>query len=309
MRCLGQIYNRKATEQFVAYLLTQGITTQVEPVTNADDRWEVWVRDEDRLAEAADLLREFESQPNNPKYSEAVRQASKVVSDKLKQRKEQAQNIRQVRYQSTSINDRRIPPLTLTLIILCVIVSIFNNFGNPDTSNEIGKSISRQLTFVSRADFIASNEDPAANIKRWQLWRLITPIFLHLNPMHLVFNVLGMVVLGRICERWLGTSRFALFVLAAAVLPNLLQGLTPVYGSPHFGGISGVVYALFGLVWIRSMLNPTLGIFIPTIYLALMILPIVIGLTGLIPDWRLADLCHLGGLLVGVVTAFMIERR
>jgi GlpG protein len=311
MRCLGQITNRRAAEQFVAFLLTQGISTQVEPVPNALDQWEVWVRDEDRMAEAIDLLIEYERDPGNPKYFEAVQQANKVLLEKTKQRQAVAKNVRKVRYQSTSFGDRRIPPLTLTLIILCVVVSIFNNFGNPDLANEIGQSISRQLFFVSSADFAISNGDPAASLKKWQLWRVITPIFLHLSPIHLVFNTLGMVVLGRVCERWLGTTKYALFVLAAAVLPNLLQGLTPeaLHGSPFFGGISGVVYALFGLVWIRSMLNPMLGIFIPTIYLVLMIMPIAVGISGIVPGWNFADLCHLGGLLVGAATAFMIERR
>lgn len=310
MRCLGQITNRRAAEQFVAFLITQGISTQVEQVPSAVDLWEVWVRDEDRMGDAIELLRQYELDPANPKYFEAVNQANKVLLEKNKQRQATVQNIRKVRYQP-GIGDRRIPPLTLTLIILCVVVSIFNNFANPGVSNEIGKSISRQLFFVSSADFESSNGDPAASLKRWQLWRIITPIFLHMNPIHLVFNTLGMIFLGRICERWLGSSKYALFILAAAVIPNLLQGLTPenLHGSPFFGGISGVVYGLFGLVWIRSTLNPSLGIIVPPIYLILMLLPIVVGLSGLVPGWRYADLCHLGGLLVGASAAFWMERR
>jgi GlpG protein len=316
MRCLGQINNRKEAEKFVAYCLTEGITTQVEPVPDSVDQWEIWVRDEDRLNQAIGLLAEFEKNPADPKYHTAIQHANAVLQERAKQRQALAQNIRKVRYQSHAMSDRRIPPLTLTLLILSCLVSIANNFGRPSVSNEIGQSISRQLGFV---DFTGPNAvkqksgrlDPLADIKKGQIWRLITPIFIHLSTIHLAFNAIGLVVLGRIVERWLGTGLYAMFILVAAVFPNLLQALAPpsLMGSPLFGGISGVVYALFGLVWMRSVLNPMLGIRVPFIYVALMILPIVIGISGAIPGWNHAELCHLGGLVIGLLVAYMMEHR
>lgn len=311
MRCLGQINERKAAEHFVAYLLVQGITTQVDPVANSMDEWEIWVRDEDRMADAVGYLQEFVNNPTDPKYAAAVKQANATIMEKVKQRNAASQNVRKVRYRSTASVDRRVPPLTLTLIILCCIVSIFNNFGNPAPSNEIGQSIDRQLGFVSFPDYKRSVGDPLAYVKRGQLWRTITPIFIHLSGFHLLMNVVGMVVLGRICERWLGTGKYAMLVLVAAILPNMFQALAPIAlgGNPLFGGISGVVYALFGLVWVRSVMNPTLGVFVPFVYLVMMLLPLAIGFSGLVPGWRAADLCHLGGLMIGAAVAYMIEKR
>ena len=311
MRCLGQITERKAAEQFVAYLFVQGITTQVDPVANSMDQWEVWVRDEDRMAEAVGYLQEFVNNPTDPKYAAAIKQANATIMEKVKQRTAASKNVKQIRYRSTANSDRRVPPLTLTLIILSCIVSIFNNFGNPGPSNEIGQSIQRQMGFVSYADYKRSNEDPLVNLKRGQLWRTITPIFIHLSPLHLLMNVIGMVVLGRVSERWLGTGKYAMLVLVAAILPNMLQALAPsaLGGNPLFGGISGVVYALFGLVWVRSVINPTLGVYIPFVYLVMILLPLAIGFSGLVPGWRAADLCHLGGLMIGAAVAYMIEKR
>ena len=311
MRCLGQITERKAAEQFVAYLFVQGITTQVDPVANSMDQWEVWVRDEDRMAEAVGYLQEFVNNPTDPKYAAAIKQANATIMEKVKQRTAASKNVKQIRYRSTANSDRRVPPLTLTLIILSCIVSIFNNFGNPGPSNEIGQSIQRQMGFVSYPDYKRSNEDPLVNLKRGQLWRTITPIFIHLSPLHLLMNVIGMVVLGRVSERWLGTGKYAMLVLIAAILPNMLQALAPsaLGGNPLFGGISGVVYALFGLVWVRSVINPTLGVYIPFVYLVMILLPLAIGFSGLVPGWRAADLCHLGGLMIGAAVAYMIEKR
>lgn len=311
MRCLGQITERKAAEQFVAYLFVQGITTQVDPVANSMDQWEVWVRDEDRMAEAVGYLQEFVNNPTDPKYAAAIKQANATIMEKVKQRTAASKNVKQIRYRSTANSDRRVPPLTLTLIILSCIVSIFNNFGNPGPSNEIGQSIQRQMGFVSYPDYKRSNEDPLVNLKRGQLWRTITPIFIHLSPLHLLMNVIGMVVLGRVSERWLGTGKYAMLVLVAAILPNMLQALAPsaLGGNPLFGGISGVVYALFGLVWVRSVINPTLGVYIPFVYVVMILLPLAIGFSGLVPGWRAADLCHLGGLMIGAAVAYMIEKR
>lgn len=310
MRCLGQIANRRSAEQFVAFLLVNGISTQVEPSSDSLDHWEIWVREEDKMPEAVELLREFLTDQGDPKYQQAVKQANSVIQQQIQQRSAAVENVRKVQYRSDSFNDRKIPPITMTLIVLSCLVSLFNNFGGPDPSNEIGQSISRQMLFVNRTQYIESNLDPLVNLKQGQIWRTITPIFVHLHEFHLFFNMLSLWIMGRICERWLGTNRYVLFVLLAAILPNLLQALAPAKlgGNPLFGGVSGVVYAMFAFIWIRSLLNPSLGIFVPLPILVLMLAPLAIGLSGLVPNLGLADLCHLGGLIVGVIMAQIVER-
>jgi GlpG protein len=311
MRCVGEIAGRKPSEAFVAYLLTQGITTHVDAAEDDSDRWEIWVRDEDRLGDARKLLDEFQQNPSDPRYLSAMREATKLITEQHKKKEKLQKNVRRVQYKGSPLTDRRIPPLTLTLVILCCVVTLLTNFGNPGPSNELGQSMLQQLAFVAPNDYLSSNGDPAVNLKKGQVWRAITPIFLHLHPLHLVFNMFGLVIFGRITERWLGTPQFAILILAAAVFPNLLQGLSPEWmrGNPMFGGISGVVYALFGYVWTRSNLNPMLGIVIPLPIVVILIAPLLIGFSGLVEGWRMADLAHLGGLLVGAAAAFLHERK
>lgn len=311
MRCLGEIQNRRQAEAFVAYLLTQGISTHVDGVAGDSDLWEIWVRDEDRLDDASQMLQQFKADPQHAQYQDAIREAARIMSEKAKQRNAVAKNLRKVTYQVGTFTDRRIPPLTLTLVIISCLVSVINNFGRPRQSNELGRSISMQLSFASPVDLHLTNGDPAASLKKGEVWRAVTPIFLHGNTLHLVFNVIGLVVFGRLTERWMGTPRFALFVLVAALASNLLQGLAPewLHGNPNFGGISGVVYALFGYIWVRTSMNPNLGVMIPFTVVVLLILPLVVGLTGLIPNWQYADLAHLGGLVVGATTAFLQEMQ
>ena len=77
-----------------------------------------------------------------------------------------------------------------------------------------------------------------------QLWRLITFQFLHVGPLHLIFNMLWLYFLGPIVEPWLGKRRFVAFYLACGVasaltaallvLTHLLSGKRPTHGwSAH----------------------------------------------------------------------------
>lgn len=313
MRCLGQIDGRSSAETFVAYLLTREITTSIESLDGANDRWEIWVREEDKLPTARAELDAYLASPRDPKYQQALSQAREIVQSKEKARQQAARNIK--RFEAS----RRpgmggggpVPPLTLTLLLLSIFVSLLSSFGDPKETNEWGKTIVSQLRFVSTQDYLLSDGDPAASLKRGQVWRAITPIFLHMSMIHLAMNMFVLFSFGRMVERWMGTPMYALFVLLLAIGPNLLQGLAPawMHGSPFFGGISGVLYGLFGYVWIRSTLNPMLGVSIPFPMVVLFVGLIVVGLSGAVPNWPFADLCHLGGLLIGAGLGFASEQK
>lgn len=311
MRSLGFIDGRKSTESFIAYLLTQKIRTHIESVAGEKDRWEIWIKDEDQISKAREELTIFVQNPSSPKYASAVIEASQLLEEQQKRLKKAASNVRRVQPQSrVGFSQGRVPPLTLTLAILCFVVSLVNNFGSPALNNSWGRTINNQLTFVN-SKLYEKTKDPAASLKRGEFWRAITPIFLHANAIHLALNLFMFVSLGRLIEQMFGTPRFALFILVLAILPNMLQGLSPewLHGNPRFGGISGVVYGMFGFVWIRSMLHPEMGVYIPMPFVALALGSIFIGLAFRPNGWNLADLCHLGGLVVGMLVALIMEQR
>lgn len=75
--------------------------------------------------------------------------------------------------------------------------------------------------------------------------RLLTAAFLHVNPLHIVMNMIALAVVGPFVEQVLGRWRFiAVYVLAA------LGGSVAVYVfGNHYqpvAGASGAVYGLFG---------------------------------------------------------------
>jgi GlpG protein len=93
---------------------------------------------------------------------------------------------------------------------------------------------------------------------RGQLWQPFTTTLLHGSLLHAAFNVWWLWVFGQFLEPRLGSPRFlALTVLLAytSSLPQFLWG----YYSQGFGGMvgfSGVVYGLFGWLWMGSRQDP-----------------------------------------------------
>ncbi len=86
-----------------------------------------------------------------------------------------------------------------------------------------------------------------ASAARSEPWRLLTSTLLHANVVHLVFNVLWMYRFGTLLEARLGAARFGgLFVLLAAGSGAAEQALASDGGV----GLSGVVYGLFGFLWV-----------------------------------------------------------
>jgi membrane associated rhomboid family serine protease len=80
-------------------------------------------------------------------------------------------------------------------------------------------------------------------------WRIFTGTLLHGFPLHLVANVLGLLVLGRLVERVLSAARTLVVMATAAVGAMLTSG---VFLRGSVVGVSGVVFGLAGaLLWLE----------------------------------------------------------
>lgn len=332
MRSLTTIEGKSDAEAFVAYLLTLGISTHVEPASipsmvpvgtsQQADTWEVWIKSEDRLAQAKEELKAFQANPKDPKYSLALRQAKEILKDQREEARLRQRNIQSPRLDSSrsSMLSGRLPPLTLTLIVLCCIFGLLSNFSNPSRENRLGESIVKQLKFVDM-NLYAKDKDPAASLKKGEFWRVLTPAFLHGSPIHLLMNMLALASLGRLVERLVGLRRYAMLLILIALGSHLPQGLLGenllgikgVSGTPNFVGISGVVMGLFGYIAIKTKMHPELGFSLsPSSYLMVGFL-LVVGFAGDIfggrNDMPMANVAHLGGLVTGAILGFLNEAR
>jgi rhomboid protease GluP len=83
----------------------------------------------------------------------------------------------------------------------------------------------------------------AALVREGEWWRVVTANLLHGGVEHLLLNVLGLLALGPLVERVLGSARSTL-VLGAAALGGMGAGLLAEYEMAV--GASGVVFGLAG---------------------------------------------------------------
>ncbi len=93
-------------------------------------------------------------------------------------------------------------------------------------------------------------------IRQGEFWRLFTPCILHLNFLHILFNMIWLWVLGRPVEQRIGPVRTILLTLIVGVVTNTSQYLM---SGPFFLGYSGVVMGLAGFIWMREKIAPWEG--------------------------------------------------
>ncbi|MEA9357907.1 rhomboid family intramembrane serine protease [Bacteriovorax sp. PP10] len=131
-----------------------------------------------------------------------------------------------------------------------------------------------------------------------QLWRLITPIFIHLSILHILFNMLWFKDLGYLIEFKFGRKDLLTLIGISGVLSNLLQYCI---SGPQFGGMSGVLYAMLGYVWVYKKIHDEFDYALPARDITIMVGWLLLCLTGFLGP--IANGAHAGGLFVGMLYA------
>ncbi|WP_104201687.1 rhomboid family intramembrane serine protease [Billgrantia saliphila] len=142
-----------------------------------------------------------------------------------------------------------------------------------------------------------------------QVWRLLSPAFLHFGWMHLIFNMMWLWYFGRQVETLQGSGRMLTLLLVAGVGANLAQYFT---GTVLFGGMSGVDFALLGYVWLMSRRAPASGFFVPQMLVVFMLGWMVFTMTDMataVGFGNVANEAHLGGLVVGLLFGWYYSNR
>jgi GlpG protein len=143
-----------------------------------------------------------------------------------------------------------------------------------------------------------------------QIWRLITPIFLHFGIFHIVFNSLWLWDLGRRLEALQGVWPYLITVAVMAMAGNVSQYLWS--GNAYFGGMSGVVYGLVGYIAVRKYCAPDPLLNIPTGIIIFMLAWLLICMSGvleLLMSVGIANSAHVGGLIAGMLIGALASLR
>ena len=143
-------------------------------------------------------------------------------------------------------------------------------------------------------------------IDQGQLWRLVTPAFLHGSPTHLFLNMLSLHSLGPIAEFTCGRERFAAIYLLAAVSGNVASYVGDDLPSL---GASGAIFGLAGALVIFFWRNQKLfGSRFNNLQMRLwLIIALNLGSGFVLP--QVDEWGHVGGLVGGALAAFLLGPR
>lgn len=180
-------------------------------------------------------------------------------------------------------------PLVYVLIAASIVVSLISNFGD-----------NHQILFPL---LISEYKTGLTEVFNGQIWRLVTPIFLHLSIYHLAFNMLWLWDLGGAVERLQGGKTFLVLVLVSGVLSNLGQHAVT---GPLFGGMSGVVYTLLGYVWMQGLYNSRFYASLRKPIVIMMLVWFALCWTGLLGP--IANIAHTVGLVFGIVWGYLYAK-
>jgi rhomboid protease GluP len=137
-----------------------------------------------------------------------------------------------------------------------------------------------------------------------QYWRFVTPMFLHVGPIHLAWNTVMMFGLCATVESVFRARRFVLMYLASGIGATAVSLLCD--GRPS-AGASGAAFGMIGVVLV--LIRRTLpswsaffrerGVRAQLVYMALWM---VLGSTAL----RMDNYAHVGGLVWGGIFAWVL---
>ena len=282
-------FSREQDAQLLAaYLRNQAIDCIVTPVevqeqvppqaqrTDTRSAFQLKLANDSDKAQATKIAEEFLNNPRAEKFQQAAWQTGDIAST------------------SQSMFGKGLPslheigksPFTVIVLLICVCVYLTSIIGYFDFWYQ-----SLQIQYFAE---LAENH---------QWWRLFGPNFLHFSATHIIFNLVWWWIFGSQLERVFGTFWVVILFVVASLFANISQLLV---SGPNFGGMSGVVYALFGFVWWIGWLRPKWGIGIPNGFVVFLLLWLVLGYTDIL-GVDMANQAHTFGLISGCLLAISLH--
>ncbi|MFP2387589.1 rhomboid family intramembrane serine protease GlpG [Enterobacter ludwigii] len=266
MLMITSFTNPRVAQAFVDYMATQGVILTIQQHHQTD----VWLADESQAARVNEELARFLENPGDPRYLAASWQSGQTDS-----------GLHYRRFPFFATVRERAGPFTLLLMVACIIVFIMMNV------------VGDQSVMIA----LAWPYDPSLDV---DVWRYFTHALMHFSVMHILFNLLWWWYLGGAVEKRLGSGKLIVITVISALLSGYVQHK---FSGPWFGGLSGVVYALMGYVWLRGERDPESGIYLQRGLITFALIWLIAGWFDLF-GMSIANGAHVTGLAVGLAMAF-----
>ena len=190
----------------------------------------------------------------------------------------------------------RIPVTLLSVVTIVTLFALVQSY-EPEGPNDLGGLYAYGA--ASRLQTKAA-PDLSGHFALWdgEWWRMLVSGFHHVDGEHLLSNSIFLFYLGALLELRIGSRWMLVFLIVgtfASLLPCFLLEQSVV-------GISGGIYAIFGMLVIMRLGDDGLRERLPYVVVLLGLLYIPIGIVLKEMEWlRVSNLGHAAGLVYGLL--------
>jgi len=283
MREIVSYKQEKKAQTFAHYLTTVSIENKL---IKEDGLFEVWIYDENQLDEAKKALSDYKKSPKEMKFEFAHIKAKEINQEKERLEKIERKKRPKIVSGQNSFMQNGLGRITSILMIISVLVTFISY-------------ISQSTALINWLFFYPPQ------IAKGQIWRLLTPIFIFgthdqilMTIVNLFISLLWLKDFGTAIELIQGRKFFILLLIIITFTSNYFQ--YQVVG-PSIGGMMGVVYGLFGYIWMKAQFDPNSGYIMNQMTLIILLFFLALGFMGIS---NIANFGHLGGMLTGMIWGY-----
>lgn len=171
------------------------------------------------------------------------------------------------------------------IVLINIVIFIIGTFVEIFTSNNLFLELGAKVNF---------------KIADYELYRLITPMFLHADIFHLIFNSFALFNIGRNVEIALGKSKFLIIYLVSVAFGTMGSF---IFNDNLSVGASGGIFGLIGAMLFVSLLYPdSIKKLLQKDIITLIVVNLLLGFT----NPRIDNAAHISGLIGGVLISFAL---
>ena len=139
-------------------------------------------------------------------------------------------------------------------------------------------------------------------------WILVTHMFLHGSPYHLLFNMYVLYAFGPLLEQRIGTNRFFLIYFLSGILAAI--GFSLLGPSASALGASGAIMGMLGvLVILMPELQLLFFFIVPMSLRVAAIIFVLIDVFGVLYPSGVGNIAHLVGFGVGLLFGMHLKKK
>ncbi len=307
------------------------------------DEQSVWVDRDEQLDTARSLLERWRESGDSDALAALVDQSRSRFPERQPVRVRRAPRVSP---EARSARGRGSGLVTYAVIAMSVAAT-YAGIGSlgalADAITQLPAAERVSWLMVEEWDIVMAGEPWSVNflhsVRSGEIWRLLSPVLVHSGGLfHLGFNVYWFLMFGRLIETRKGSAQLAWLVLltgVASVLGQYVVGLGLLelnggdfglfgriyFGGPVAGGLSGVLYGLFGYIVAKSYVDKFGGLGLPSGTVFFLVLWLLICFAGQ-PAYNqylgttvtvgvagpIANIAHLVGLLSGGLWGLVSHR-